>query len=415
MGEDRCEVRMKKIIISLIFITVLAACSNTPDTINLDATVNAAVKSAVETAVAPYEAKTENFVTNEDLAASQKEQSVQIQQYVLEQIERAKSDEDSQPAEATETSDVTVFVNNGVKSTATPVAYSYDNKNCVDDFAFISDITVPDGMTIPPNTLFPKTWYIKNTGTCIWNSGYKVSYIAGDVVSAEKSFPLLGEGYFIKPGESTVATANLYAPNMPNTSFSTSWALESDKGVQFGSGPAKNLYLSSNFYVQTTFDLIQNIGSIKCSDNYGSFTCGVQSNSSGRGTVYYDSTLMTENGRSHGLSGLAVIPPAGENNVVRFEFGPLRFPRGSYFYTNFSCRPEAQFCDTQVRLYVREPGYAETFVVEKREWYDGFIGELKFKLDDMGIFDQDFYYILEVQSNGGSEGDTIMFWNTKLY
>ena len=101
--------------------------------------------------------------------------------------------------------------------------------------------------------------------------------------------------------------------------------------------------------------------------------------------------------------------------MARFEFGPLRFPRDSNFYTNFSCRADSPLCDVQVRLYVREPGYGERLVEETREFNDGFIGEWKFKLDDREIFDQEFFYIFEVQANGGSEQDTIMFWNTKIF
>ena len=55
-------------------------------------------------------------------------------------------------------------------------------------------------------------------------------------------------------------------------------------------------------------------------------------------------------------------------------------------------------------------------VQEIREWNDGFFGELKFKLDDIEVFDQDFTYIIEVQANGGVDADDlILFWNTKIY
>ena len=174
--------------------------------------------------------------------------------------------------------------------------------------------------------------------------------------------------------------------------------------------------LSSSFRVDNQFVVTQNFGSLTCSDDYGYFTCGISQSDGGRGVVYYDETPMLESGRYQGNPAIAVRPPSGENTTVRFEFGPLRFPRQSNFYTNFCCRPETPNCDVQIRLYIREPGYNERLILEDREWNDGLMGEWKYVLDDIGIFDQDFVYILEVQANGGSDSDDlILFTNTRLY
>ena len=44
------------------------------------------------------------------------------------------------------------------------------------------------------------------------------------------------------------------------------------------------------------------------------------------------------------------------------------------------------------------------------------MGEWKFRLDDVEVFDQDFVYAIEVQSNGGSDKeDMITFANTRIY
>ncbi len=394
----------------------LASCSNTPNSENIQATID----SAVKTAVAPYEAQIGDFVTSSDLEASQNEQNREIQQYIADQIDRAKDDLTNKDVEITRSDqDVQsdpITYENGTQITATPEYADFDNTNCVDEFTYVSDITVPDGMTITPHTIFTKTWYVRNSGTCMWNSNYKIVYHSGDDVGRAKSFPLLRPGNYIRPGESTVVTVELLAPSEIGSSYSTSWALESDNGIRFGSGPAKNVYLSSNFRVDSSFILSQNFGSIICSDDFGYFTCGINNSNSDRGSVYYDETPMTEAGRYLGSPGIAVIPPKGENTTVRFEFGPLRFPRGSWFYTNFSCRPETPTCDVQVRLYARETGYGERLVQEIREWNDGFMGEWEFKLDDIEVFDQDFTYIIEVQANGGVESDDlILFTNTKIY
>lgn len=410
--------KLKLFLLFIVFLC-LASCSNTPDTESIQKTV----ESAVSTAIAPYEQRYGDFVTASDLENSQLEQNKEIQQYIAEQISRAKEDmvsesiEITRPEETESAQNISVNTgSNGMQMTATPEYADFDNTNCVDEFTYVSDITVPDGMTITPNTIFTKTWYIRNSGTCMWNSNYKIVYNSGDEVGRSKSFPLLQPGNYIRPGESTVVSVELLAPNNINTSYSTVWALESDTGIRFGSGPAKNVYLSSSFKVDSSFVVSQNFGSLVCSDDFGYFICGLNNKNSERGMVYYDETPMTEAGRYLGSPGIAVMPPKGENTTVRFEFGPLRFPRGANFYTNFCCRPETPTCDVQIRLYARETGYGERLVQEIREWNDGFMGEWKFKLDDIEVFDQDFTYIIEVQSNGGADSDDlILFTNTRIY
>ena len=407
---------MKKLVFLLIGMVVLSACVKTPDSVSLEATVNA----AVQTAIAPYESRYESFVTEEDLELSQQEQNKTIQQFISEQMDRNSIIREEPENPTTETSEVlpeTVVINAGTKIPPTPTVVPYINSDtCVDRFEYISDITIPDGMVITPYTLFTKTWYIKNTGDCTWNSNYSLVYQSGAEVGQAKSFPILNPGYYIKPGESLAVSALLEAPAQKGNTYTTYWALKTARGEIVGDGEAKNVYLSSSFRVEPTFDVIQNFNALSCYDDHGYFTCGLRNQSSEHGAVYIEQSPNFESGRNQGKPAIVVAPPLGENTVIRYEFGPLRFPRGSWFYTNFCCFPNTPHCDAQIRLYVRKPGYGETLVQEIREWNDGFMGEWKFRLDDIGVFDQDYFYIIEVQTNGGADKeDLITFGNTRIY
>ena len=151
---------MKKLVFLLIGMVVLSACVKTPDSVSLEATVNA----AVQTAIAPYESRYESFVTEEDLELSQQEQNKTIQQFISEQMDRNSIIREEPENPTTETSEVlpeTVVINAGTKIPPTPTVVPYINSDtCVDRFEYISDITIPDGMVITPYTLFTKTWYI---------------------------------------------------------------------------------------------------------------------------------------------------------------------------------------------------------------------------------------------------------------
>ncbi len=401
------------VIILIALILVLSGCIvvNTPDTASLNATVEA----SVSTAMAPYEEKYGQLISEEELESSQMAQNQKIQQYIVDQISEGKSDSS---LDASNDSSSTEMISR-TSATATPVGSSAStassNGSCLDAFTFVSDLTVPDGQIVTPGTIFTKSWYIQNSGTCTWNSKYKIAYDSGNLVGSAKTFSILNDGYYVKPGESIVVSATLIAPEVVNTDYATYWALENDKGEHFGSGAAKNVYLSSKFRVEKTFYLAQNFGAIRCSDNYGYFTCGSSSSDGSRGVVYYDDSPTLESKYS-GSPAVVVGPPHIENGYVRIEFGPLRMPRGSWFYANFSCRPDTPTCDVQVRMYVKETGYEERLIQETREWNDGFIGEWKSRLSDVELFEQDFTYIIEVQANGGADDeDLIILQNVSLY
>src|SRR5687767_14464651 len=62
---------------------------------------------------------------------------------------------------------------------------------CVNESDFVSDVTIPDNTPIRRGETFSKTWRIKNSGTCAWNSQYKFVLINIDdglaAVDAETS------------------------------------------------------------------------------------------------------------------------------------------------------------------------------------------------------------------------------------
>lgn len=47
-------------------------------------------------------------------------------------------------------------------------------EDCVNDSAFVSDVTLLDGTLISPGTTTMKVWEMKNDGTCSWNVGYSI-------------------------------------------------------------------------------------------------------------------------------------------------------------------------------------------------------------------------------------------------
>jgi hypothetical protein len=92
--------------------------------------------------------------------------------------------------------------------------------------------TIPDGTIFKPGAQFTKTWEIKNTSTCSWDTTYKIIFWDGNV---------LGGGYVynlpqaVDPGQTVPISLLLTAPQ-EETTYTSKWMLQTPDGVQFGVG-----------------------------------------------------------------------------------------------------------------------------------------------------------------------------------
>lgn len=55
---------------------------------------------------------------------------------------------------------------------------------CTNNSAFVADVTIPDGTSVPPGGAFTKTWRFSNNGTCTWGAGYQFVFVAGEAMTA---------------------------------------------------------------------------------------------------------------------------------------------------------------------------------------------------------------------------------------
>lgn len=100
---------------------------------------------------------------------------------------------------------------------------------CTNAFQFIADVTIPDGQTVAPGGSFVKTWRVKNTGTCTWDSAYTIVFVAGEQLGAP-SPSLIPQA---APGATIDISLSMVAPASPGV-HSSGWRLRAGNGVQFG-------------------------------------------------------------------------------------------------------------------------------------------------------------------------------------
>jgi hypothetical protein len=105
--------------------------------------------------------------------------------------------------------------------------------NTCHNSAYVADVTIPDGTVLKPGADFVKTWRVQNTGTCAWDEGYKLVFIAGDRAIDPASFEITSSADFVEAGATDDLSVDLTAPEAEG-SYSATWKMQTDTGEFFG-------------------------------------------------------------------------------------------------------------------------------------------------------------------------------------
>ncbi|RJP49171.1 MAG: hypothetical protein C4557_11845 [Anaerolineaceae bacterium] len=111
--------------------------------------------------------------------------------------------------------------------------------------ASLEDESIIDGVVLKPGEQFTKTWYIKNTSTCVWDTSYRIIFWSGD--------PLGGAYYYnlpqaTGPGQTVPISLVLTAPTEDGT-YRSEWKLQTPDQISFGVG----IYQAA-FFTEITVD-----------------------------------------------------------------------------------------------------------------------------------------------------------------
>ena len=100
---------------------------------------------------------------------------------------------------------------------------------CTNNLTFVSDTTIPDGTTVSPGASIDKQWLVNNSGTCNWDSNYRLKWIGGDPLGAVTEQAL----YPARAGTQVTLRIIFTAPNEAGT-YESAWQAYGGDGVAFG-------------------------------------------------------------------------------------------------------------------------------------------------------------------------------------
>jgi len=111
----------------------------------------------------------------------------------------------------------------------TPALEVTTASGCTLGAVYVSDVTIPDETELAPGSGFVKTWRIRNSGTCDWESGFEVVFSDGAQMGGPGSVPLP----VLAAGAQGDVSVDLVAPAEPGL-YKGRWRFHAAEGTIFG-------------------------------------------------------------------------------------------------------------------------------------------------------------------------------------
>jgi hypothetical protein len=100
---------------------------------------------------------------------------------------------------------------------------------CSNNLTFVEDVTIPDGTTISVGASMDKQWRVQNSGTCNWDSAYRLKWIGGEKFGAAEEQSL----FPARAGTQATLRIIFTAPTVEGT-YESAWQAYAPDGSAFG-------------------------------------------------------------------------------------------------------------------------------------------------------------------------------------
>lgn len=307
---------------------------------------------------------------------------------------------------------------------STPTA---DNCNLA---KFDTDVTIPDGSVLAPDTNFVKTWRLTNTGTCTWNTNYAIVFSGGDQMGAAAATNLPGN---VPPGATVDVSVQMKSPSADGK-YAGNFMLRSDTGLIFGTGASHmapifvsievvklqvvpTLVFGGIIQMFPLEQLVYNFGANYCIGNWrnasdpGFLACpGTKTDASGF-VVQVDSPKLQDGNTVNGVS-LFTHPQWIDGGSISGTFPLITVENGMRFKTTLGCGFGGAACD--VRFYLRyriEGGALQSLDHWDVKYSDA---PVVLNVDLSSLAGKKVNFVLQVVTNGSSAQDWAYWVNPRI-
>lgn len=253
-----------------------------------------------------------------------------------------------------------------------------DQTRC-DQADFITE-TVPDGSIFSPGQSFTKTWTLRNSGTCAWDTNYHVIFFSGNAMGAPAAKQLTSET--IMPGGDVTVSFELQAPFTIGT-HRGDFLLRNSGGVLFGIGPRDapfwvEINIPGNYYDFTTNYCNPGVmwtsgaGELPCPGRFGN----------DQGWVLLSEEPILEDMSIGEEPGLQVHPHMTIDGWIRGTYPEITLTGDAVFKATIGCYGPA-LCDADFSLTARVNGGPELILETWHQVQNGTYTPVTVDLSDL--------------------------------
>jgi hypothetical protein len=105
-----------------------------------------------------------------------------------------------------------------------------------DDYDFnltTLDVTIPDGTPMTPGQEFVKTWKIRNSGICTWDTKYQAIFSYSSPPNEDMDAQPIPLTTLVAPGQEVEVSVQFKAPTTPGE-YTGYWTMVNAAGIPFG-------------------------------------------------------------------------------------------------------------------------------------------------------------------------------------
>jgi len=135
----------------------------------------------------------------------------------------------TQPVEIISTQVVVRVPTSTVTSTSTAIIPTPTPTPCTNGLTFVKDLTIPDSTPFSSGQSVDKQWLVTNSGTCNWDSNYRLKLISGPALGAATEQAL----YPARAGAQATLRIIFTAPSDTGT-YTSTWQAFGPIGEAFG-------------------------------------------------------------------------------------------------------------------------------------------------------------------------------------
>lgn len=296
--------------------------------------------------------------------------------------------------------------------TSTAVFTSTPQTRC-DQAAFVSE-TIPDGSIATPGQTFTKTWTLKNSGSCTWDSNYHVVFFSGNAMGAPAAKQLTTDK--VAPGETVTISIDLQAPTTAGV-HRGDFKLRNAGGVIFAIGPNDSPFWAEikveAFTPGKTFDFATNYCNlgVKWTNASGDLPCPGKSGDN-NGWVKLIKEPLLENMALDDEPGLQVHPQKVTNGWIRGTYPEMVLSENTVFKTIIGCYGDAN-CDVRFYLLGKVDGGPEQLI--GGGWHE--VQDRKFKrieIDLSSFTGKRIQFVLMVEAAGNTTTNESLWFAPRI-